>query len=302
MASQALSVSVPSQEIAHHAQPQTPTVLVVDDDAECANHCARMLDDLNYRHNCVNSAREALELVTQDQSIQILMASVQMPTVDGFVLIDEARSRVGHSRPLATVIISNETSADLAMRGMHAEVVDLLCKPLEFEAYSGALRRAMNYLTTRRAISDGGNIANFSQQLAQLVSMLESKSGASAQGEPRTTEQEINATLRTIIGSRSLRNRHFPSQLFADPAWDILLDLSRARLDNQQVSVSSVCIAASVPMSTALRWVRQMTEAGLLRRWTDPKDRRRDLIALTDTTASQMRDYLAAVHGVVSKL
>lgn len=55
-------------------------------------------------------------------------------------------------------------------------------------------------------------------------------------------------------------------------------------------------------MSTALRWVRQMTEAGLLRRWTDPKDRRRDLIALTDSTAAHMRDYLSAVHAMIQKI
>jgi DNA-binding MarR family transcriptional regulator len=118
----------------------------------------------------------------------------------------------------------------------------------------------------------------------------------------RATGEEISTTLRTIIASRGLRNRFFPNEMFADPAWDILLDLARADADSQQVSVSSACIAASVPMSTALRWVRLMTEAGLLNRWTDPKDRRRDLIALTDKTASSMRDYLAAVHMMLKKV
>jgi len=299
MASQALAA--PSPDIAPFVQPQTPTVLVVDNDRDCLDGCAKMLDDLNYRHICVGSAREALERIASDPSVQVLMASVQMPAVDGFVLIEEARSRVSDSRPLATVILTNQTSADLAVKGLHVEAVDLLCKPLDFDAYSGALRRAMRYLNARRAITDGGSMAAFSQQLGNIVAMLESKSNE-APGDTLTNEQDVNATLRTIIGARNLRNRHFPSQLFADPAWDILLDLTRAKLENQQVSVSSVCIAASVPMSTALRWVRQMTEAGLLRRWTDPKDRRRDLIALTDTTDSHMRDYLAAVHGVVSKL
>ena len=121
-------------------------------------------------------------------------------------------------------------------------------------------------------------------------------------GVSQASEQEIAATLRAIIGARSLRNRFFPSQIFADPAWDILLDLARAKLEGQQVSVSSVCIAASVPMSTALRWVKQMTDANLLRRWTDPKDRRRDLIALTESTADRMREYLAMVHKSFSAL
>lgn len=299
MASQAVTIS--SQDFAPLSQTQTPTVLVVDNDAECIGQCAQMLDDLNYRHNCVSSAREALECVERDSTIQIVMAGMQMPSVDGCVLIEEARARVGDDRAIAPVLLTRKLTTDLAIRGLHIEAVDLLCKPLGFEAYSGALRRAMRYLSSRRALADGGSMASIDEQLSRLVSMLEDKPEKS-QSDVVLTDQEISATLRTIISSRSLRGRYFPSQIFADPAWDILLDLTRAKLEGQQVSVSSVCIAASVPMSTALRWVRQMTETGLLRRWTDPKDRRRDLIALTDATASHMRDYLVAVYGLMKKI
>jgi len=295
MASQPLAPQI--QEIATPAAmaSQIPTVLVVDSDPEAIGHCGRMLDDLNYRHSGVASAREALELLVQDQSIQIIVASTHMPMVDGFVLIDEARERIGNSRALAAIITTDRVTTDLAIKGLHIEAVDLLCKPLGFEEYSTALRRAIRYLGTRRAVTDGAVISNFGQQLGRLVTMLEG-SALEARAESRPSEEEIGTTLQAIITSRSLRERHFPSQIFADPAWDILLDLSRARLHGQQVSVSSVCIAASVPMSTALRWVKQMTDAGLLRRWTDPKDKRRDLIALTDPTANSMQDYLTVVH------
>lgn len=299
MASQALAA--PPQETVLHPVATTPGVLVVDNDLDCVNQCARMLDDLNYRHHCVTSARDALELVAQEPGIQIVMASMQMPSVDGFVLIEEARARVCDGRPLAAVMLTERVTTDLAVKGLHIEAVDLLCKPIRADAYSGALRRAVRYLGSRRAVAEGANMAGFGEQLTRLVSMLEGNSREKRE-DTGLTDKDISGTLRTIIASRSLRSRYFPSQIFADPAWDILLDLTRAKLEGQQVSVSSVCIAASVPMSTALRWVRQMTEAGLLRRWTDPNDRRRDLIALTDTTASHMRDYLAAVYAMLAKL
>jgi hypothetical protein len=158
----------------------------------------------------------------------------------------------------------------------------------------------MRFLASRRAPASA-NLNGFGDQLARLVVALEAKNGEPASDGP-VTDKDIAATLRVMIGSRALRGRYFPGELFADPAWDILLDLTRAALERQQVSVSSVCIAASVPMSTALRWVRQMTEAGLLRRWTDPKDRRRDLIALTDETAAHMRNYLSSVHAQLRKV
>jgi hypothetical protein len=44
-----------------------------------------------------------------------------------------------------------------------------------------------------------------------------------------------------------MREQFFGPDLFADPAWDILLDLYAARLEQQRVAVSSLCIAAAVP-------------------------------------------------------
>jgi hypothetical protein len=78
--------------------------------------------------------------------------------------------------------------------------------------------------------------------------------------------------LREIIKLRRMRERYFPPDLFADPAWDILLDLKAARQEGQHVSVSSLCIAAAVPPTTALRWITAMTESGMLVRRQDPAD------------------------------
>jgi CheY-like chemotaxis protein len=299
MASRALVA--PLEDAAAAAEMAMPAVLVIDDDVDCIDHCAAMLHELGYRHHCVTTAREALEHVSRDPTIQIILADMQMPSMDSFVLIEEARARISGGRAIAAIMLTEKVSTELAVKGLHIEAVDLLCKPLDLNAYSTALRRAMRYLAARQSNVDGANMTDFSQQLARLVSVLEGKA-LEPKLDSTLTDKEIVATLRTIISARGLRSRFFPSDLFADPAWDILLDLARAKLEGQQVSVSSVCIAASVPMSTALRWVRQMTDSGLLQRWIDPKDRRRDLIALTDTTASHMRDYLSSVHGMVQKI
>lgn len=90
--------------------------------------------------------------------------------------------------------------------------------------------------------------------------------------------QQVRAMLRV----RRLRDHLVAPDLFADPAWDILLDLLAARLENTQVSVSSLCIASAVPPTTALRWIRQLTDRGLLARQADPRDGRRIFITLSD--------------------
>lgn len=92
---------------------------------------------------------------------------------------------------------------------------------------------------------------------------------------------------------RQLRARFFDAELFADPAWDILLDLTAARAEHARVSVTSLCIASGVPPTTALRWIGQMTQAGLLIRLEDETDKRRAFIALSDGAADGMARYFA---------
>jgi len=103
------------------------------------------------------------------------------------------------------------------------------------------------------------------------------------------------AGIREVIRARRLRDELFGPDLFADPAWDILLDLTAARLEGRSVAVSSLCIAAAVPATTALRWIKQLTVAGLLRRVSDPVDRRRVFIELTDHAAAAMMTYFAVL-------
>jgi hypothetical protein len=99
--------------------------------------------------------------------------------------------------------------------------------------------------------------------------------------------------VRRMIQHRQARAKYFDGELFADPAWDMLLDLTAARAEHVRVSVTSLCIAASVPPTTALRWISQMTKAGMLERVEDDADKRRAFIALSDRTAEAMARYFA---------
>jgi len=98
-----------------------------------------------------------------------------------------------------------------------------------------------------------------------------------------------------IIRARSMRAKFFKAELFADPAWDMLLDLYRAELDQYRVSVTSLCTASGVPTSTALRWLRALEDGGLITRRQDPLDGRRTFVALTTAAVESMDAYFAAI-------
>ena len=116
--------------------------------------------------------------------------------------------------------------------------------------------------------------------------------------EPLVPTSEAASTpsavkVRELIKLRRLRDQHFPPDLFADPAWDILLDLYAANLEGKSVSVSSLCIAAAVPPTTALRWITTMTEHGALVRKQDPNDARRVFIGLSEDSEQRLTAYFA---------
>lgn len=99
--------------------------------------------------------------------------------------------------------------------------------------------------------------------------------------------------VRREIRTRRMRDELFPADMFADPAWDMLLDLYAAKLDHARVSVSSLCIAAAVPATTALRWIKTLSDTGIFQREADQHDGRRIFVALSDRATDAMHRYFA---------
>ncbi|KHK92499.1 helix-turn-helix domain-containing protein [Novosphingobium malaysiense] len=141
----------------------------------------------------------------------------------------------------------------------------------------------------------GGPDSNASA--ASAFRFADGRCGQVAGRHPEATRSSARAQLpdarlvRKIIRQRQQRARFLDGDLFADPAWDMLLDLVAARVEHKRVSVTSLCIASGVPPTTALRWIGQMVEAGLFVRVCDDTDRRRAFIELTETAVDAMARY-----------
>ena len=75
----------------------------------------------------------------------------------------------------------------------------------------------------------------------------------------------------------------------------MLLDLLQAELAQHRVPVSSLCIAAAVPATTALRWIKSMTDSGLFIRRADPHEGRRVFVELSSGASTALRGYFAEV-------
>ena len=67
-----------------------------------------------------------------------------------------------------------------------------------------------------------------------------------------------------------------------------------------RVPVSSLCIAAAVPATTALRWLKTMTDKGIFLRRADPHDGRRVFVELAPEASIAMRRCFAEVGQAVA--
>ncbi len=150
--------------------------------------------------------------------------------------------------------------------------------------------------------SDRGlsRLHQLSQDAERLANELAALSELAAPREAHDDRPFDAARVRAIIRARRLRDQFFGPNMFADPAWDMLLDLMAARLDGQHVAVSSLCIAAAVPATTALRWIKVLTDQGLFVRVADPQDGRRIHIELSDQAAAALDAYLRTAQRISS--
>jgi hypothetical protein len=168
--------------------------------------------------------------------------------------------------------------------GQIAQRLDRLDPPADAPAGPGAANAAFRFEAAKRSFA--GEPEDVGERLIRAT-------------RPPLPEPRL---VRRIIRQRQLRARFFDGDLFADPAWDMMLDLTAARAEHTRVSVTSLCIASGVPPTTALRWIGQMTEAGLFERVEDETDRRRAFIALTDRAAEGMARYFAELGSAAARL
>lgn len=272
-------------------------ILIVDDDEECLDEYAEMIEALGYPCQKTTSPGHALRMIADNPRIGIVLADFRMPLMDGVTMLEELSARFAALRPIVAIIITGDGSLDLAVQAMRSNAIDFLTKPVGRSALAASLRRAATRWTQ---LVGQFNLAKMLGRGGLAASLTPIPAAANREVRDPTAE-ELQVFVRSIIKSRQSRSAFLDTSLFADPAWDILLELASAGLKDKAVPPSSVCAATQVPFTTALRYVRQLVAAGLVRRWQDPKDKRRTLLALESATLEAITQYLSSMwrsHGV----
>ena len=97
---------------------------------------------------------------------------------------------------------------------------------------------------------------------------------------------------RALLESRRRRVAIFGPQMFAEPAWDMLLILYLSGGGRRQTQ-TNLGELSGASRSTAMRWIDYLSCRDLLRREDHPNDKRRNFVSLTEKGRHLLDLYLS---------
>lgn len=160
----------------------------------------------------------------------------------------------------------------------------------------GAMSKIQLRAKARRLIAAANELLAIAHELELTDADQQSEEGpASHMAKDSPVWAEV---ARTAYRERRRRQDVFADPaLFGEPAWDIMLDLFIAAKERKRLPVTSACIGAAVPATTALRWLTVLEDKGLILRENDTADARRVFVRLSSDGYEKMVAYFADIAG-----
>src|SRR2546426_5882730 len=102
--------------------------------------CARLLERRGYRAKATTSAREALSLLAQNRDIDLVLADLQMPEMDGIQLLSAVKGKYPH---IEFIVMTGYGTVKTAVEAMQLGAAHYIQKPLDHEELNLLIRRAI---------------------------------------------------------------------------------------------------------------------------------------------------------------
>lgn len=246
----------------------TGRILLIDDEEDILQELGEALEDAGFKTITTSSCTEALRLLREERGISHVIVDLCMPELDGLEFIEKVRY-LKNGRGIRTIVITGRATVERAIAAMRLGITDFIRKPLDASEIIAAIGRHQDAPAT--------------EALPHLTGLA-------------VDRREFIAR---VIRLRHEKSKIFDRDLIADPVWDMLLDLMRAELDNQGVPTVNLAIAAAIPISSALRRIAELEQAGMITRQQDQEDRRRVIVNLTAFGREKVDRYLEKLAGMI---
>lgn len=291
-------------------------ILLIDDEPALLEAHRAILEEAGHICWTATSGDHALSLLKEHEAFAVVVSDLRMPGMDGLTF-GAALRRDFAARPwLQLVFLTDLATLDSAISALRLGAVDFLAKPVDAAQLLAAITLAQakaEQLHAATAPGAGQQLQALKAEVATLARDLmrfadndaAEPTGTEAEHaaiDAVPTESEMTNMLRAVMRVRSARNPFFTNKRLGGQSWDMLLELALAKLEHRKLPVSSLCIASNLPQSTALRRIDDLQEAGLVSRFPDEQDARRDFVELSNTAMGPMHDWLRMLRRIARGL
>jgi len=117
-------------------------VLVADDEEALCNVLSEFLAGRGYSVTLAKNGREAVERVSADRNIQIVLLDVAMPEMGGIEALNIIMSRDPHPNVIMMTAVADR---EIARQAMRTGAFDYIIKPLDFAAIESSITACLSH-------------------------------------------------------------------------------------------------------------------------------------------------------------
>ncbi|HMK36925.1 MAG TPA: response regulator [Desulfomonilaceae bacterium] len=114
-------------------------VLLVDDEAPFVEALAKRLDRRGLEVAVAYSGPEALQKLTENRNIDVVVLDVKMPGMDGIDVLKAIKSTHGM---VEVIMLTGHATVETAIEGMKIGALDYLMKPCDMEVLMSKVQEA----------------------------------------------------------------------------------------------------------------------------------------------------------------
>jgi two-component system response regulator HydG len=157
---------------------KTPTVLVVEDDAENRAAMVKVLEGAEYKVLETDNGQQALDLINEED-IDILVTDLRLPVMDGVELLKRAKAV---EQDLEIIMITGHGTVEIAVEAIKEGAYDFITKPVKKAQLLRAIEKAAEkqYLSRenrdlRQQLNQSGarRVVYASSEMRNIVRMVE---------------------------------------------------------------------------------------------------------------------------------
>ena len=157
---------------------KTPTILVVEDDAENRAAIVKVLEGAEYKVLETDNGQQALDIIN-DENIDIIVTDLRLPIMDGVELLKRAKAV---EQEIEIIVITGHGTVEIAVEAIKEGAYDFITKPVRKAQLLRAVEKAAEkqYLSRenrelRQQLNQSGTrrIVYASSEMRNIVRMVE---------------------------------------------------------------------------------------------------------------------------------